>query len=113
MKIAKEAVDNFLKSKLSTIALMFSLIATICSGLFYFDFRYALASDHIALEQRVSYNEINYLYRMALEEYHFYKQQSTKYPHDQDIQLKLEQATSELEMLKKEREKLKPTARQQ
>lgn len=85
---------------LSALVGLFTLIGFVAGGYTFLDQRYTLAAEHRSLEVRVSVNELNYVYRKSLEDLFFYRGQLRLHPNDDNIKLKLEEASSTCEKIK-------------
>lgn len=102
-------------TNLRNIALTVTALVAASGAIFgthsYLDGRYALAAEHEKLEKRVTLSELEDLLRSSLENLHFYRDQSRKYPTDEDIKAKLKEAEEEVkdlkEAIKKEKEAVK------
>ena len=87
---------------LSILVAMFTIMGLIAGGYNFLDERYALASSHHLLEYRVSIHELNHVYTKSMEDVFFYRAQSRIYPDDNKIKMKLDEANSNYEKIKKQ-----------
>jgi len=85
------------KAAIATVALLFS---TVFSSFFYIEGRFAKADDLKKVEIRLEINELQTLYKTALENLYFYRDQSRKYPEDTKLKEKLTEAEEEVKDLK-------------
>lgn len=85
------------KIAIATFTLLFS---TVITSFFYIEERFAKADDLKKIEIRLEINEIQTLYKTALENLYFYRDQSRKYPDDVKVKKKLDAAEEEVTDLK-------------
>lgn len=95
------------KNLILTLTATLGLISSVFAGYFYIDNRYALASSHVKLEQRVSVNELQATYNEVRAEYYFLKKQVRQYPDNQELKDELEVVKEQLLDLKKQLNLLK------
>lgn len=98
-----ETIKEFLSSTrnmILAITTILGFIGTLAGGVFWVDDRYAKASEVEQLEERLTLAELKDQLRLALEEYHFLKSQSRKYPDDEDIKEELAEAKETVKDLK-------------
>jgi len=79
---------------------MLTILTAVFSFVFYIDGRYAHATTVQKLEKRVELNELRDLYKTALDNQYFYRDQLRKYPLDEDLKSKLNEAETEVKDLK-------------
>ena len=82
------------------ITAILGFIGTISAGIFSIDDRYAKADVVQQLEERVTLSELKDQLQAALEEYHFLKKQSRKYPDDREIADELHDAKEVVDNIK-------------
>ncbi len=85
------------KAGITTLTLLFS---TMITGFFYIEERFAKADDLKKIEIRLEINELQTLYKTALENLYFYRDQNRKYPDDVKLKEKLTEAEEEVKDLK-------------
>jgi len=83
--------------KISTV---FSFIAVVFGTFFFLDTRYASTDKVVALEERVTMQELRRLLREAEEEMYHYRGLARKYPDDQEIARKLADAERRVDDLR-------------
>jgi len=88
---------NSTKAGIATVTL---LVSTVITGFFYIEERFAKADDLKKVEIRLEINELQTLYKTALENLYFYRDQSRKYPNDEKLGEKLVEAEEEVKDLK-------------
>lgn len=86
-----------LAKKISAIA---GLIVLTFSSFFFLEARHAPMSAYVALEKRVTLQELRRLLREAEEEMYHYRKLHRKYPDDEEIKEKLKEAEGKVEELK-------------
>lgn len=94
-------VSDLVKS----ITALVALITLTFSGFFFLEKRYTQKPTFLALEKRVSLNELRRQLRQAEDDEAYYERLLEKYPGDQDIKRKLKKARQRIEKLEREIEK--------
>lgn len=84
---------------LSNIRVLILIVGASFGVFFFVDGRYAASKDVQKLEQRVKLNELRNMERMAKEDSYFYREQSRKYPRDEQIKTKLNEAELEVKKI--------------
>jgi len=82
------------------ISAVLGLCATLFAGFFFLDARHASVKSVAKLEKRVSLQELRRLLREAEEEMYHYRKLHRKYPDDQEIKERLEEAEERVADLK-------------
>jgi len=89
-----------------SITALAALVSLVFGAFFFIENRYTEKPVFYALEKRVSLNELRRQLRQAEEEAAYYRQLSRKYPDDQSIADKLEEAEKRVEELEQRIEEI-------
>lgn len=82
------------------IAAIFGLVSVIFGAFFFLEARHAPMDAYVALEKRVTLQELRRLLREAEEELYHYKSLARKYPDDEEIKRKVKEAQERVDELK-------------
>lgn len=104
----KDKADT-VRSILLVVVTCFGLVGSIFAGYLHIDTKYAEASEVEQLEQRVSLQELFASLRIAQDEYFFLKSQLRKYPDDEELEERVEDARRVVDELKRQIKRLKET----
>lgn len=104
MSILQDAEKNAnsIKSILLVLTTLFAVVGTIVGGYGFLDSKFAHAEEVEKLEKRVTLAELKTSLRTALEEMYFLRDQSRKYPDDEEIKERLKEASSLVDDIKEQ-----------
>jgi len=94
-------------NKVKQLSGIFGLVGMLATAIYFVETRYALAEDQAKLVKRLTIYELVDLKRQAQKSKYFLKDQSRKYPTDEEIKKELDKALEEIKNLDKQINALK------